>query len=97
MHNVTTKIKLTKQIMENKIPTAKEFIEINSENYSLIDIEGIMIEFTKLHVESALKEASNKALLKDEGRYVLGDEDWHEDLVVDKKSILNAYPLTNVK
>jgi hypothetical protein len=89
--------------MENKIPTAEEFawdkidFQTTLAEMKYQEVYYLMIEFTKLHVESALKEASNKALLKDEGRYVLGDEDWHEDLVVDKKSILNAYPLTNVK
>jgi hypothetical protein len=92
--------------MKNNIPTAEEFIrkeyDKSGDSLESINCEGhhvqfMLVEFAKLHVEAALKEASNKALLKDEGRYVLGDEDWHEDLVVDKKSILNAYPLTNVK
>jgi hypothetical protein len=89
--------------MENNLPTAEEFAwdkidfqtTLAEMNYQ--EVYYLMQEFAKLHVEASLKEASNKALLKDEGRYVLGDEDWHEDLVVDKKSILNAYPLTNVK
>lgn len=89
--------------MENNLPTSEEFAwdkidfqtTLAEMNYQ--EVYYLMQEFAKLHVEAALKEASNKALLKDEGRYVLGDEDWHEDLVVDKKSILNAYPLTNVK
>ena len=38
-----------------KVPTAKEFIEMNSENDTFIDIEGVMIEFAKLHVEAAIK------------------------------------------
>jgi len=76
--------------MENKIPTAKEFIEINSENYSLIDIEGIMIEFTKLHVEAALSNVDRLASLKcNNGK---GFRDF-----IDENSILNAYSLTNIK
>jgi hypothetical protein len=82
------------------IPTAEEFFKEKygvSDRIATSNATLLAIEFAKMHVEAALKEASNKALLEDEGRYVLGDEDWHEDLVVDKKSILNAYPLTNVK
>jgi hypothetical protein len=48
-----------------KIPTAKTFIEMNSEDHSLIDIEGIMIEFAKLHVEAALKVVVNNVEIGD--------------------------------
>ena len=75
-----------------KIPTAKEFIDMNSQNGSLIDLEKIMIEFAKLHVEMALKEASENAELK----YRINDISCN-DKILDKKSILNAYPLTNIK
>jgi hypothetical protein len=49
----------------------------------------IMIEFAKMHVEAALKEASEKAL-------VYADEGGYSEFV-DEQSILNAYPLTNIK
>ncbi len=74
-----------------KIPTAKEFIEMNSENHSLIDIEGIMIEFAKLHAEAALKVAANSVEIKDydvHGQYSPS---------VNEESILNSYPLENIK
>lgn len=50
--------------METKIiPRAKEFIqnyiEENNEDSNL-DIEDALIEFAKLHVEAALKKASEK-------------------------------------
>lgn len=55
-----------------KIPTADEFL--NKEYYHIVldskntwvnvgDIERAMVEFAKLHVEQALKEASKKARL----------------------------------
>lgn len=47
------------------------------------------IEFAKLHVEAALKEASENA----ETKYVKYTEN---DYTVDKESILNAYPLTKI-
>jgi hypothetical protein len=75
-----------------KSPTAKEFIEMNSENHSLIDIEGIMIEFARFHVEAALKAASKKAKVVDVGiDYAI--EEW----AVEKSSILNSYPSKNIK
>jgi len=56
------------------------------------DIKKMMIEFAKLHVEAALKEASEKAKMIDVGidySIIL----WE----VDKDSILNSYPLENIK
>ena len=45
--------------MENKIPTAEEFwIENNAKG---VWRSNILIEFAKLHVEAALKEASEDA------------------------------------
>ena len=71
--------------------TAEEFI--NCEQYYRVtpnyDTINAMIEFAKLHVEEALKVASEKG-------YIQIDE--HElSCSVDKKSILNSYPLTNIK
>ena len=78
----------------SKIPTAEEFLK--SKDYNLGGNEELadglltnnviedMIEFAKLHVEAALKEAKN--FLKD--GYVTPQ---------DEQDILNAYPLTNIK
>lgn len=49
------------------------------------------IELSKLHVEEALKQASEKAEIETV-EWGLGI-----DYIVDKDSILNAYPLTNIK
>ena len=49
--------------------------------------EEDMIEFAKLHVEAALYVASERADLTDNGRFPY----------VDKASILNSYPLSNIK
>jgi hypothetical protein len=72
-----------------KIPTAKLFRETklmdSSKPYTE---EEIMIEFTKLHVEAALKEASEDVELETYGNF--GNS-------VNKDSILNAYPLENIK
>jgi hypothetical protein len=57
--------------------------------------EEIMIEFAKLHVESALKEASEKAKITYEYSGNTGSE--YCDEFVDKDSILNSYPLDKIK
>jgi hypothetical protein len=44
--------------MENKLPTAEDFLPKNENGkYSRNEVETAMIEFAKLHVEAALKEA----------------------------------------
>ena len=53
------------------------------------DTKLAMIEFAKLHVQAALKEAAEKAL-------VYADEGGYSEFV-DESSILNAYPLENIK
>lgn len=55
-------------------------------------IKSAMIEFAKLHVQQALKEAAYKSECYNKSKFP-GDENW----VVDIESILNAYPLTNIK
>ena len=52
------------------------------------NIKKAMIEFAKLHVEAALKEANRKVIVT----YY-----YDEGIRVNKDSILNAYPLTNIK
>jgi hypothetical protein len=50
-------------------------------------ISDIMIEFAKLHVEQALKEASNVLTVDNDGDYINHPT---------KDSILNAYPLNKI-
>ena len=81
--------------MENNIPTAEEL----SKRYGLSakgalwtdTVRAFAIEFAKLHVEMALKEASDTKIsgVYSETKYKRGDND--------KNSILNGYPLTNIK
>ena len=59
-----------------------------------------MIEFAKLHVEAALKEASEKVVMYDDnedGHYVDEEGNYPEFLLIDRHSILNSYPLDNIK
>jgi len=81
--------------MENKIPTADEFM---TDEYQVIHYGTILlkptqaaIEFAKLHVEAALKAANDTKIsgVYSKTKYKRGDDD--------KNSILDAYPLTNIK
>lgn len=83
--------------MEN-IPTAEELalsiyqpIHMGCNEFAI----KLAIQFAKLHVEAALKEASEKAKIHSEQIITLGGRRYEES--VDKDSILNAYPLTNIK
>jgi len=90
--------------MEN-IPTAEELLatkETFDSEYPTVSISDAieaMIEFAKLHVEAALKEASDNA----EADYTyegFGGEFYDQPIYryfVKKDSILNSYPLENIK
>ena len=78
-----------------KIPTARELIrniarfESPNDVIPIHSLDKIMIEFAKLHVEAALKEASENAetkLIK-----------YTDDYEIDKYSILNSYSLDKIK
>ena len=73
----------------NKIPTAEEFFRKRKYTYSPINHHLALIEFAKLHVEAALKEASENVIVNN---YVN-----EGGIKVNKNSIINAYPLENIK
>ena len=79
-----------------QIPTAEEFIQNflmkNHKGNIGSNTELLMIEFAKLHVEAALKHASEKAEISNKPKFS-GDY----NLVIDEDSILNSYPLENIK
>ena len=84
--------------------TAEEFL---NENYKVkvgVYIEEVMIDFAKYHVQKALE----KAYLDSEMRVSENDtneypsftdnyDDGYVTITVSKDSILNAYPLENIK
>ena len=78
------------------IPTAEEFW--NSKKGGFLLIEDAMIEFAKLHVQTALEKASeiaNYGIYQNDD----GQEPFHHEsnIFVNKNEILNAYPLENIK
>lgn len=81
--------------------TAGEFLEEkwSSMPFEYEDIVKSMTDFAKYHVKEALKQASEKAKLSTvQGDNYYGDDsdDWSYK-VVNKESILNSYPLENIK
>jgi len=73
-----------------KLPTAKDFLKNKLTYCEYKDVVyKEMIEFAKLHVEAALKAAAENA----DTRLII----YTDDEEIDKSSILNAYPLTNIK
>ena len=76
-----------------KIPTALEFLNEAQTNPSKgWTAHKVMIEFAKLHVEAALQEASVSAMAYEEK-----DRRGGVWCFVDEDSILNSYPLENIK
>ena len=76
--------------------TAEEFLNANWRGEGLkLNVNGLMIEFAKMHVQAALKAASENAQRKKV--YNGHSERLIVKRVIDKESILNAYPLTNIK
>lgn len=91
--------------MKNNPPTAEEFIKEGVEGCPLRDIINnlndeeiieIMIDFAKLHVKLALEAAANNADLYPNSN-CYGEGGYCTNTRVDKDSILNAYPLENIK
>ncbi len=80
----------------DKIPTAFQFL---SPEYQLLKYgyypaeHDILIEFAKLHVQAALKAASQKACVNYEYDAANGNSEYS----VAESTIINAYPLTNIK
>ena len=79
------------------ILTAEEFFKEKYGSNDRIAIDNailLSIEFAKMHVEAALKLASENVEMEYEPHWS-GEQ---EDITyIDRDSILNAYPLTNIK
>lgn len=106
--------------LDNMI-TAEDYLEKKFPEFEDLDngniwnnIEEAMIEFAKLHVEAALKEASENTyfITRDHDMYNreylkyvdIDPNDTEGDtfcyggsIVINEDSILNAYPLENIK
>jgi hypothetical protein len=85
-----------------KTPTAEEIMQNHLDPHDCLrpskcyDMTlDAMVEFAKLHVQSALKVASQKAVTKED--IAIFAEGTFVTQIVDKDSILNSYPLENIK
>lgn len=78
------------------ISTAEEFILKNTSLWTMAGnkqkVAQAMIEFAKLHVEAALKAAS-EVDLEDDINYESGNIYYYQNIT----GILKAYPLENIK
>ena len=87
----------------SKIPTVEEFLQdsftishfYDDKTDRMVcfadDVKKAMIEFAKLHVQAAVIAICDNACVATEGRGFAAVE------VIDKASIQEAYPLTNIK
>jgi len=79
-----------------KIPTAQEWLESqqcirNVEDF-YNDVQPVdLIEFAQLHIKAAFKEIYNKH------EFYHTSDQWGHERYIDEDSILNSYPLTNIK
>lgn len=80
--------------MKNDIPTAEDFLH----NYPWIpmyeEVKEVMIAFAKLHVKASLEAAANNVKTKEKRKTIRASHgsEIHTIIIVDKDSILNAYP-----
>jgi len=79
--------------MKNKQTAEELYFQITGCHINHRDIKHAMIEFAKLHVETALKEAAYN--LDSEYCYAYSSERNKHDELYD--SILKSYPLENIK
>ena len=95
----------------SKIPTTAELLKDKTQfgtygnMYKREDVSKKMIKFAKLHVEAALKEVSKNISLKESSSNEINNNnifpfitaDDNTVWIINNDSILNAYPLENVK
>ena len=73
--------------------TAAEFFDEGNFN----NVTDMLIEFAKMHVQEALKQASEKAFVTPIDHEEISEGSFIPIWGVDDESILNAYPLENIK
>lgn len=91
--------------MENLVPTSEEILSeygFDGSGFAKEKARQMLIKFAQLHVQQALESAASLADTKTEMSYNGGLDPnkssmYDEIQVIDEDSILNAYPLTNIK
>ena len=78
--------------------TAEQFvITLEDKNDDLENVYHAMREFAKMHVQEALKQASENATVTPIDHEEISEGSFRPIWGVDDESILNAYPLENIK
>ena len=81
--------------------TAEEFLRnssvTSSDRHDFLSKQELMIEFAKMHVQEALKQASENATVTPIDHEEISEGSFRPIWGVDDESILNAYPLENIK
>lgn len=96
-----------------EIPTAKQFAVETMQGTDLEEIESALIEFAKMHVEAALLKATTDAVIlrvptgkgdyseADAQKEFIGDLGYEDYIPVkyyiSQSSIINSYPLSEIK
>jgi len=83
-----------------EIKTAEEFFKEKYGSNDRIAIDNAILlskEFAKIHVEAALEAADEKATVTPIDHEEISESSWRPIWGVDSDSILNAYPLNNIK
>ena len=88
---------MTAEVLINRSLYVTDDGEPNSVHDSVESVKEAMIEFAKYHVEQALKAADNNATIDIIDREEISEGSFRPIYGVDSKSILNAYPLENIK
>lgn len=80
------------------IPNAKEWLTRIVHHSQIKELEDCMLKFAKLHVQAALEAATKSARIIDDPNSYTGNtgSEYPPDQIVDEKSILHAYLLTNI-
>lgn len=81
----------------NIIPTAEDFACETMQGTDMQEISYALIEFAKLHVKAALRAAARNADIKSIQEQSISSEQVRDLIIVDTKTILNAYPESNIK
>ncbi len=96
---------------EDRLPTAEKFYKKNEDAFSHLKevilnkeiydfyagvIQTFAIEFAKTHVREALQKASERVFVTTIDDSILSRNNGHR-YRVEKDSILNSYPLENIK
>jgi hypothetical protein len=91
------KLPTAEEILSIICPSYKEALEISEQDSVMLKgdrVKAAMIRFAKLHLDAQAKAICDKVSLTDFAQEFLQEG---ADDAIDKDSILNAYPLTNIK